>query len=164
MTSALIDYDPDNIPIELRTNPLHPAADQYIQYLQKIQLAIVDASNVMNMNKVQAVKHFRMGLNYKEIAAEIGRSAGWVSKILKEPESKRLNSLLAFYASALGGPKEEQRVSMLWRIARDNEKLRPNTSILANAEITKMQGGGVVAPVVPTVVINQNLFPRGALD
>ena len=166
MANTILKYDPDEVPLALRANPLHPSTDRYLLYLQEIQKAIVDVSLQMPKMGVVAIKLNRLGKSYTDIGKEVGRSPNWVSKTLKTPLARKLATLLAFYQTALDGPTEAQRRNILWRVALASEERAPKTTIAAVSELNRMDGTGIDSnrPAATTIVINQTLFPKGALD
>jgi hypothetical protein len=165
MTNAtLVQYEPALIPVHLAEDEANPSADTYMAYLQKVQLAIVAQGRSMKPQIVTAVKMYHRGSTFIEIGEALKHTPSWASKHVKSEPSQKLLSLLAFYQDALSGPKQAQRLNMLWRIAKRNELLAPKTSIDAIDKLNKMDPalkslGELTAGNSGTinVQINQNL-------
>jgi hypothetical protein len=162
--SALIQYEPSHIPTGLADDESNPSADTYIAYLQKVQLAIVAHGKSMKPQIVTAVKMYHRGSTFIEIGEALKHTPQWASKHVKSQPGQKLLSLLAFYQDALSGPRQAQRLNMLWRIAKRNELLAPKTSIGAIETLNKMDPalkslGEITAGNSGTinVQINQNL-------
>jgi hypothetical protein len=147
----------------------HPENDQYMKGVEHIQRQMMATSNLLRPKQVNILKTLFTGENYTETAKRHHTTGQTVSRLAKSPNGSRLLSLLSYHLKMIEGPNEAQRRGLLWRIAIDNEKQRPNTSIAAVESINKMQfqekqiESGTTGNVVQ-IIINPEHFPRGALD
>ena len=163
MTSTLIEYDASLLPDDLKGNKYHPAADKYLHTVKEIQRALVTVSRSMKPVEVNAVKLHHQGETNVAIAEVVKRSTAWVAKTINTVKARSLLSLLGYYREAIDGPKDAQRMAMLWRIAVDAEEHNPRTTIAAVAELNKMASTSYDQkhensgnqPI--TIVINQQL-------
>ena len=167
-TQGMQQYNPDKLRPKEYTDEHHPSSDQYMRGLRETQQAIVNQSLTMKKAEVMAAKLYHRGMNFTEIALDIGKSAPWVSKIVKTSPCQRLIGLLAYYQEAIDGPIEAQRKAMLWRISQNTEAKQPKVAISALAELNKMDNIGKEALANTTsgdinITINQQLS-RTSLD
>jgi len=115
------------------------------------------------------VKRHHAGQQNIQIAEDLNITPQTVSNIVNGDKGKRLRALLAHYEYAIEGPNEAQRRNALWRIALDNEEDEPKTAISAIAELNRMTLADYTqkqtnAPQTTTIIINQNILPKGPLD
>ena len=166
----LVPHTTEYLPPEMLLDEYHPSNDTYIKSVHQIQRQVVQASALLKPKHVDMVKQQFKGFPNTKIAEQLDCSQNTVSKVLNSPNAKRLLALLTHHQVAVDGPNEAQRLNMLWRIAIDNEKVAPKTSVSASAEITRMtglafeqkQGGRSNQPII--ININQDTLPRGVLD
>jgi hypothetical protein len=136
-----------------------------MEHVREIQRAVMLASQSIKPIEVRVAKHHHSGMSKKDIAKRISKSQAWISKTLTTPGVVKLKALLCYYQESLDGPKEAQRVAMLWRIACTNEEDKPSVAIAAIAEMNRMSnllGVGEVPAV--HITINQEVMPKGILD
>ena len=161
----------DLLPPEYLLDSDSPANDQYLRQIESIKRLIVSQSALLRPTQIEIVKKRHLGKRTKDIAVEVDMSPISVSRNLKEPQAQRLLALLSHLSLMMDGPREAQRKNLLYRIAARNELIDPRVSISAIAEINKMthqgqvlaKGGGGPSNVVQ-IIINNDTFPRGALD
>lgn len=162
----------DLLPPEYLLDSDNPANDQYLRQIEDIKRLIVAQSAIMRPTQIEIVKKRHLGKRTKDIAAEVELSPVSVSRSMKDPKAQRLLALLSHLTLLMDGPREAQRRNLLYRIATRNELTDPRVSIAAVAEINKMshqgqvlaKGGGGGSGNVVQIVINNETFPRGALD
>ena len=161
----LVAYSEELLPPELLLDSNHPVNDQYIKDISNLKRMIVSHTIQMHPKTVEMCKLAHTGLAYTEIAEKLKRTPLTVSKHVRSEKGQRLLALLSHLKMGIDGPNEAQRINMLWRIARENEDAQSRTSIAAIAEINRMTIAlEPIAPAQTTIVINQTLFPKGALD
>ena len=166
------DYaDPDeHLPVEMLLNPEHPSNEQFYQDLAHIKRAVIAAQNRLRPMQRHAVLLHRQGLNYTEVAKKIDTTAITVSKWIKSKEAVRYQATMDHHQQMLDGPQFDHRKNILYRIAMEQMKSQPKTSISAIQEINKMSGvyqsDGQFANNSGTIniQINGELMPKGALD
>lgn len=149
-----------------------PANDQYLRQIEALKRLIVSQSALMYPTQISIVKKRHLGKRTRDIAAEVELTPASVNRNLKDPKAQRLLALLSHLSIMMDGPREAQRKDFLWRIARRNEVTDPRVSISAIAEINKMshqgevlkRGGNTSGGNTVQIVINNETFPRGALD
>lgn len=162
-------YDMDQLTPEELMDQYHPANDQFMTHARSLQRSIVGASQKLKPLQVRAIKMAHNGDAFVDIGQELGVSPQTVGKWVKLPDALRLKALLAHYATLMDGPNEAQRRAMLWRMAVKNEDVQERISISALAELNKMTIADYdrnkgSAPQTTTIVINQQLIQRTALD
>jgi hypothetical protein len=170
MTIKLEKYDPELLPPDFLLDASHPANDAYIQKNRLIERQIVQQSKLLKATHLQIVKLHHSGLYGTEIAERLGRSQMTVSKVINTPAAKRLLALLGHYQVSLEGPNLAQRKNMMWRIAQESELSDPRVAIAATETLNKMDEQLIKRqnensgnqPI--NLIINQNTFPKGALD
>jgi len=114
---------------------------------------------------VDIAKLSHAGKSHRDIAAEINRTDRTVTKVLGRQDVRELLFWLNLLRETIDGPNKTQRMSMLWRIAVDNEKNAPKIATGALAEINKMTGTYSREPGSGmTVIIQNNVLGRGPLD
>lgn len=161
----------DLLPPEYLLDSDNPANDQYLRQIEAIKRLIVAQSAIMRPTQIEIVKKRHLGKRTKDIAAEVELSPVSVSRSMRDPKAQRLLALLSHLGLMMEGPREAQRRNLLWRIATKNELIDPRVAISAVSELNKMshqgqvlaKGGGGPSNVVQ-IVINNETFPRGALD
>lgn len=161
----------DFLPPECLLDSDNPANDQYLRQIEALKRLIVAQSALLRPTQIEIVKRRHLGKRTKDIADEVEMSPVSVSRNLKDPKAQRLLALLSHLSLMMDGPREAQRINLLSRIANRNELIDPRVSIAAISEINKMNhqgkvlanGGGGASNVVQ-IIINNETFPRGALD
>jgi len=166
---ALVDLDEltgGELEPEMLLDPYNPKNDRYYQGLDDVRRRIAHQKSQMKPKQVTAVKLALSGLSGVRIAEKIKVSSNTVSKWLNSPAAIRLGTLLDTLNAYLDGPNKEHRKHMLWRIAVDNEELRPSTTISAVQEINKMSGSYEPSSSGSqiNITINSELLPHGELD
>lgn len=151
---------------EVFLDEYHPDNQDYLKDLKQIKRLIVQQSMTMKPWHVEATKLKNQGLTHKEIAEKVQKSVGGVQDMLKTPQSMKLRQMLQYHQVALDGPNEAHRKRMLWEIALDNQEAEPKTSISALVEMNRMDGtyDNDAKNKDIKIVINNQLFPKGALD
>jgi hypothetical protein len=163
-------YDPELLPPDYLLDADHPANDAYIQKNRQIERQIIQQSKLLRANHVQMVKLQHSGLTGVDIAERLGKSQQTVYRVLNSPDAKRLLSLLGHYQVSIEGPNLAQRKNMMWRIAQANQDSDPRVTIAATETLNKMDEQLIKRqnensgnqPI--NLIINQNTFPKGALD
>ena len=165
------DYaDPEeHLPVEMLVNPDHPSNEQFYADLAHIKRAVIAAQNKLRPMQRHAVLLHRQGLNNTEVAKKIDTTPVTVGKWLKSKEAVRYQAVMDHHQQMLDGPQFDHRKNILYRIALEQMKSQPKTSISAIQEINKMSGvyaenaaGGFSGDI--NISINGELMPRGALD
>jgi len=160
------------LPPEALLIPNHPANDDYLRDVAMLKRLIVTSSNKMTPKHVEMVKKYHLGKRKVDIATEMNVTAATVGRATTSENGKKLLALLKHLALLIEGPRDGQRRHFLWRIALANELKDPRVAISAVAEINKMThqdkalelGGNSLGGNVVQIVINNDNFPRGALD
>lgn len=164
----LDEYVEPNLPPELLLDPYNPANDQYFKTKTSLERRIVGHSATMRPKQVRAVKLRYLGKSNTEIAEVIKVTPHTVGRYVNTQAAQRLVSLMNHYARHCDGPNEDHRKSFLWRIAVDNQSDKPTVSISAITEINRMAGtydkSAAAGTGNITVVVNNNVLQRGALD
>lgn len=167
--------DIEPLPAGLPLDPDHPHADPYLQNLHALQRGIVAASAKLSPKKLAAARAYAASPStYTDIAYEAKVNPSTVSKWIKQDaDTRHLIALLRHYKAAIDGPNLAQRSNLLWRIARDNEKIEPRTSIAAIAELNRTDPE-VVRITAPAnqqqsgaqvvIIMDNNSLPATALD
>ena len=172
LTDLFTDFaDPyDDLPPELLLDPEHPDNDRYFDSLAHIKRAVMDAQLRLRPMQRHAIMLHRNGMKNKEIANKLDINPNTVSKYLNLPQAQRLMRVMDHHQHQIDGPNFEHRKAILYRIALEQEKSQPKTTITAIQEINKMSGvyqqdqGGMHAGGDINIQINGELLPRGALD
>ena len=167
------DYNPPLVKFMDRHNP---ANDGYMKEVEHAQRMLMSLRSHLRPKQVNILKSVFLGRNYVQAAADNHASPSTVSKLVNSVNGSRLLQALQHHQALLDGPQEMQRRSMLWRIAVDSERVDPKTAIKAIDSLNKMAQqqwekdnpdqhlpNGTAAGGV-TIVINQELLPRGSLD
>lgn len=162
------EHDPgeDHLPQELLHDPHHPRSDSFEQNVIGIQRAILAQRNQMKPKMREAIQLHHSGLPATKIAERIKVTAPTVGKYINSDKGQRLLALFNHLQAKLDGPTSDHRKGILYRIAVDNEKERPNIAVTAIQEINKMSGayeqsgdGNAI-----NITINNELLPSGKLD
>ena len=161
----------EDLPPELLLNPEHPDNDRYFQSLEHINRAVTDAAAKLRPLQKHAVLLYRTGLNDTEVAKKLDCSPQAVSGWVNSKQGRRLVAVVDHQQRLKDGPNFEHRKAILYRIALEQERAQPKTTIAAIQEINKMTGvyaenalGGINAGGDVNISINGDLLPRGALD
>jgi len=88
----------------------------------------------------QVTTYLNSSLSNKEIAEKVGCSPATVTNAKADPIVQRIVKLNERRNYLQAGPSKAQRMNMLWRIAKREEKPRPNTSIRAVDILNKQLG------------------------
>lgn len=168
------DDDDDNQDPNDFLDRAHPENDDYMVAIERIQRKIMHASSLLRTKQVNIIKSVFSGQSYVEAAFNNQCHPITASKVAHSTNGQRLLSLLQYHLKLLEGPNEALRRNMLWRIAVKEETPNPKTSITAIEALNKMHfqnhqiknpdAGGKNQPTQVTIVINQELMPKGALD
>ena len=146
----------------------HPGNHQFMQDLESIKRAVVAHASQMKPWHVQAVRRRMAGASNIMIAEEFEKTPGAVSVALNSPDAKYLRKLLQHHDTALTGPNIALKKRMLYEMALDNQDRDPKVTISAIQELNKMDGhyhkDDDLNTGSNTIIINNNLFPRGKLD
>lgn len=170
MTTSLIPPTTEYLPADELLDKAHPANSAYLQSIDRLKRAIVQASSDMYPLHVRIAKESQNGHSYSEIGRRLDIHPTTVSNTLKKPKTKRLVELLGYLRMAQDGPQEAQRKHFLWRIALDNQTVDPRVAIAATAEINRMNhnrelfDSGNAGSGKVEIVINGGLLPRTELD
>jgi hypothetical protein len=158
------------LPPEMLLDETHPANDKYLQSIESIKRYIVSHSAGMHYSHVQICKARHVGQSAAQIAEKVDVTPLTVNRALKSPPGEKLLALLHHLSLLMEGPRLQHRNNLLWRIAIKNEDRQPRVTIAALAEMNKshhqqeaLQSGHLNNNVVQ-IVINNDMFPRGALD
>ena len=161
----------DTLPPELLLDPDHPDNDRFFDSLAHINRAVRDAAAKLRPIQKHAALLYRQGLNYTEISKKLDVTPTSISKWMNDPTAKRFLSVMDHHQRMRDGPNFDHRKAILYRIALEQEKSQPKTTIAAIQEINKMSGvyadnasGGINAGGDINISINGDLLPRGALD
>lgn len=158
------------LPPEALLAPNNPANDDYLRDVAVLKRLIVSQTKCLQPTHVEIVKKYHLGKRKCDIAEEVGLTPVTVGRAIKAPAAQKLFALLQHLALLMDGPRDGQRRNFLWRIAVANETKDARVAIAAIAEINKMTHqdrsleAGLPAGNVVQVVINNEQFPRGALD
>lgn len=171
MSTDLAFPDYSYAPPELLVDRYHPSNSAFFAEQKKLRLLISAKCSQMIAWHVQAVKMRLLGRSNIEIAEELGHAPATVSGVISSDKGKELLTLLHHMQQLNEGPSIDHRKRFLWEIAMDaresGEAKDLNISIAAIKEMNRMDGVGNPNtqnnPQV-TLVINQSLLPRGALD
>ena len=109
---------------------------------------------------------YMLGKSFKDVGKQLKLTPKTISVYSRDPEVRRLIALLRYKDQLNDGPNHEHRKAVLWRVAKDNEKKRPNTTISAIQEINKMSGTyhDQTTPTGINIQINNEVLPRTLLD
>jgi hypothetical protein len=154
---------------EVEDNPYHPMNDRYYADMRHAENRVMAAQRQMKPKHVQIVKMHFAGWTNVKIAEQVGNTDVTVSRVIHTPAGQKLLQLLRYIQSAADGPSAAHRKAILYRIITDNEAKQPKVAITAIAEINKMDMNDHLvksgtAPGQVTIIINENTFPRTALD
>lgn len=158
------------LPPELLLDQTHPANDRYLQSIESIKRYIVSLSATMRYTHVQICKARHLGKTTAQIAEQVELTTFTVGRALKSPPGQKLSALLLHLSLLMEGPRLAHRNHMLWRIAIKNEDRQPRVSIAAIAEMNRSNhqqealNSAHLNNNVVQIVINNDMFPRGALD
>lgn len=158
------------LPPEALLAPNNPANDAYLRDIEALKRMIVSQTKCLQPTHVEIVKKYHLGKRKGVIAEEVGLTPSTVGRAIKAPAAQKLLGLLHHYALMMDGPRDAQRRNFLWRIAVKNEHTDARVAISAIAEINKMThqdkqlDAGQLGGNVVQIVINNEQFPRGALD
>ena len=162
--------DLDLLPPESLLAPNSAVNDQYLRDIAALKRLIVTQTLAMPPAHVEICKLRHVGKKTAYIAETVDLTAITVNRTLRSEKGQRLLALMAHLTLLNDGPREGQRRAMLWRIAQKNEDPDPRTAISAISELNRMHfqaetinQGGITGNVVQIVINNDN-FPRGALD
>lgn len=169
------DYASDNtdlLPPELLLAPDSLQNDQYLRDIAAIKRLIVSQTSLMHRAHVEICKLAHVGQKREKIAESVDLTPATVSRVVNSPKGKKLRALLSHLSLMMEGPREAHRRNFLWRIAQRNEITDPRVAISALAELNRMthqerlleEGNNGGNGNVVQVVINNEHFPRGALD
>jgi len=148
----------------------NPANDPYFRSLRDVQRAMVAQQAAMRANHVEMCKLKHRGMGNTKIAEQLNVTPTTVSNVTCGERGAVLLELLRVYEALIDGPNIAQRQHMLWRIASRNEERDPRVTLSAVGELNRMTGASGAATTpggqgqVINIQINQELFPRGALD
>lgn len=164
-------FDSEHLPPELLLDEDHPANDQYLEKQRNVERMMVAHQRTMKPRHVNIAKLVHSGMPAAQIAEKVGVTDQTVYKVKDRQDVKRLLSLMAYYKIGREGPSESQRMDLLWKIARRNaaEDEDNKVAISAVAEMNRMTMADYTrkqntAPGQTTIIINQQLMPKGALD
>jgi len=129
--------DIDDVPVECLIND-HPLSDDYLLQIERLKRAIVRAHDTMRPNQIKACKLRHQGYSTAAIAEKLDKKPANISALLSQAKCKTLLSLMSYLTLAMEGPREGQRLAMLWRIAVANEIDDPRCAISAIAEMNRM--------------------------
>lgn len=158
------------LPPEVLLAPNNPANDEYLRDVEALKRLIVSQTKCLHPAHVEIVKKHHLGKKQVDIAEQVSLTPTTVGRALKAPAAQKLLALLQHLALMMDGPRDAQRRNFLWRIAIANEEKDARVAISAIAEINKMThqdkqlDAGQLGGNVVQVVINNEQFPRGALD
>lgn len=158
------------LPPELLLDETHPANDRYLQSIEIIKRHIVSHCAAMRYTHVQICKSRHVGQSTEQIAEQTELTPFTVRRALKSGQGQKLLALLQHLSLLMEGPRLAHRNQMLWRIAISNEKKMPRVAIAALSEMNKSNhqqealNAGHLSGNVVQIVINNDMFPRGALD
>ena len=139
--SALIipDEDPDDlVPALYLLDENHPANDEFMQNLVHMERTLRYMTASMKPAHVEMIKMHGRGISNVEIAETLSYTPTTVSNVLNKPHSKKVKALLAHHKYTLSGPRDAQKLQMLWTIAQENKKTHPNVTIAAIDTLNKM--------------------------
>jgi len=158
--------DPLELSAELAMDQYHPANDQYQQSIRMIHQAITAQSALIGSKKAEAARLHVQGMTHVQISKRIGYGPPTIGKYLKEPQVVRFIQLIRHLRHAQDGATTDHRKAVLWRIAMDNERNKPNVAVQAIQEINKMSGAYQVneGQNVINIQINNEMLPRTSLD
>lgn len=140
-----------------------PLSDKHSLHVRELQREIAKLSVPMKPLHVDIAKLAHAGKSHREIAKELDRSDRTVTKVMGREDVRKLLFHLNLLRETIDAPNRTRRLHTLWRIAVDNETIRPKTAIDAISEMNRMtdsagKGSGF------TIVIQNNVLGRGPLD
>ena len=154
---------------EIEENRFHPMNDQFNREIKHIQSIVMAHQRKMTPKHVNVVKQKFAGNTNVKIAEAVGYTPDTVGKIVNSANGLRLLNLLRYIDSAMAGPSAAHRIAVLNRIVVRNEEDNPKVAITAIAEMNKMDMNLHAknledVPTTTNITINQNYFPKTALD
>lgn len=163
----LPDLYSEHLPDDMRLVD-HPADDEYVRGIETIKARILSHSRLMPAHHVRIIKQVHKGVKTAQIAADCDCTPSTVLRVRKTPAGLRLLAMLAYLASAVDAPRDDQRRHVLWRIVKQNAERDPRVAISAIAELNRMSHNDKMAAAgfqdnKLEIIIN-NQLPRGALD
>ena len=167
-TAALAAQPPLNEDPQDFLDRTHPANDQFMLGIEHVQRQIMHQTTTLRPKQVQLLKSVFAGNDHTQTGLKHHTHPTTVSRLVKSDKGQRLLNLLHYHLQLIEGPNEAQRRAILWRIAKANEHLEPNTTIKATEALNKMhfQQKQLEQPqAAPQVVIHiNNSMPKGHLD
>lgn len=155
---------------EVEENPYHPHNDAYHKEIKHLQNIIMVTQREMRPQHVAVAKMHFAGRANVDIAKELDYTPNTISNILHREDVQKLLTLLNYVDAAMSGPTSAHRRAVLTRIMVDNENKNPKIALQAIAEMNKMDMNqhaidtGDLGHQPTQVIINQNYFPKTALD
>ena len=146
-----------------------PLSDPYLNQVEDVKRYVVAIASKMKPYQVQAIKLHNQGKTKVEIAKTLGKHYHTIVRATSTKEAASLRRGLLILTALEEGASSAQRKNALWRIAHRNEKDRPSIAISAIAELNKMdnvdqQNAATLSGNTINIQINNDLFPKGALD
>jgi hypothetical protein len=170
MTASNLPSIPDSslLPAEYVVDKYSPAGDKFFKRLGLLKKHIMAATGELTRSRhLEVVRLHHIGKSTKEIGELTGYRATSIYPILNSAPAERLLALMQMLRLEEEGPLDMQRKALLWRIAVDNEKDKPDSAIRAVGEINRMNGVGVKGGDSLrslTVVVNNQVLAVGPLD
>jgi len=157
-----------HLPSMMSLDEYHPSNDPHQKTALSIRNQIVAAQAPLSPLQVKGIKMYAKGEKVANIAIECRTTPQTIRTWLKKPETLKLLALLKHLDIQATGASVEVRKGMLWRIAVDNEKVRPNMTLNAIDTLNKMDDTYAAPNQQPNaavqITINQTLMPQGRLD
>ena len=166
-TKHLALREAERVPAELSEDPVFPGADRFYAAIDKVERTILHYSRALKVKEVKALKLRFKGVAVTSVGKEVGMATETLRKLESSVKGSRLLALMSHLEHLRDGPRVEHRRNLLYRIAADNELNRPRIAVAALQELNKMAGlglSGAEAGGGVNITINNELFPRGALD
>jgi hypothetical protein len=153
------------LPVEVELDIYHPSNQPFIKTENAIKRVVVDQSVRMKPNHVKIAKMHLRGNTRQEMIDETGLKSSYISVVLGRPDVSELLRTLTHLDQHHEGINLRIRKAMLTEIAIDAKKDDPRLSVTAIQELNRIEGVYNTESNRPQMlVINNTIFPRGALD
>lgn len=129
----------------------HKANDRHMKALAKISQAIHSARRNFTKTKYAlALDDLATGMLASAVCKKHRMASQTLTKIRNSHNGKTYIYALQCYKQGMAGPSLLMRQQMLWRIATENEKKRPQISIAAIKQIDTQEGIGIAKDISPS--------------
>lgn len=153
-------------PPALADDPYYVANSEYQKTLNEVEDQILAYCADIEPVIVQIARLKFSGTSNGEIARTLKRRKKFVTDTVASVQCKTLVGYLQHRQLAEDGISQIHIKDKLWRLAVDLEKVDPQNSIKALAELNKMlmPSNNPTSNQPVQIVINNQMLPRGALD